>query len=79
MDILKQIDGMYSLSFEAAWEDYGIGGNKNAADLTPPMKFDRITRAYLNSGETPERDCLGLVRRSDRLQPVGQRCHCRPG
>lgn len=53
MDILKQLHSTYRLLYEATWETYGIGGNKNTADLVPPMKFDRITRAYLNAGNTP--------------------------
>ncbi len=53
MDILKQLHSTYALSYEATFETYGIGGNDNAADLMIPMKFDRITRAYLDDGNTP--------------------------
>jgi hypothetical protein len=53
MDILKQQDAAYTLAYEAAWETYGIGGNADAADLSPPMKFDRITRAFLKDGNNP--------------------------
>jgi hypothetical protein len=53
MDDLKKQDSFYTLSYEATWEDYGIGGNKDASDLMPPMKFDKITRQYLEAGNKP--------------------------
>jgi hypothetical protein len=53
MDILKQLHSTYALSYEATFETYGIGGNDDATDLMIPMKFDRITRAYLGDGNTP--------------------------
>jgi len=53
MDILKQLHSNYTFSYEGTWESFGIGGSRETADLVPPMKFERITRAYLDAGNTP--------------------------